>query len=246
MQGAGEGGGRGSGTPWDWGGEKVRGDSVSCHRARLPQVDLPEATLGSGAVLPDKGAGRAQGFIRSGSAALQPWGEFAGSFTDGLPHGHGVVTLSDGGRWEGQFRQGYVSGTGAFMHGDVVYKGNMALKDGQLVKHGGWGTWTRAGHATVRGFWEEDQLMEGEEEQAADAAAEVEAIAQAAEASAEQAAQAARERAEAGLQAAAKAAKESSRGGGGQERPQTQEGYISRCQRLRNLLSPDSPHLQKV
>ena len=217
---------------------------------------LNDASSAGGAVLPEKGVGQAKGFTGSGGAALQPWGDYAGSFTDGLPHGHGVVTLSHGGRWEGQFRHGYVSGAGVLTTeaGDVEYKGIMAIKDGQLVKGGGYGVWTRAGQATMRGYWDEDELLEEGGEQtaltaraAAEAAAEAEAAALAAEAAADKAAQAARERAAAATQAAEKAAQESNGGGGGEELRQAQGGgYLSRNMRLRNLFPSDSPHLQQV
>ena len=88
-----------------------------------------------------------------GSIALK--GEaYVGSFKDGLPHGKGTYTFSDGATYVGEFFNGKESGKGIFncwVHG-ASYIGE--FKNGK--KHG-FGTYNYPNGDIYAGYWENGQ-----------------------------------------------------------------------------------------
>ena len=138
------------------------GDEARAELESEPEVHWAVEDNGGSPTLPKRGVGLAKGFTKAGGDPLQPLGDYAGSFTDGLPDGHGVLTSKPGCfTWAGQFRQGYACGTGVWAsdNGAEEYTGSMATIDGQIIKHGGWGEWTSAEHGTQSGCWQEGELL---------------------------------------------------------------------------------------
>ena len=150
------------------GGEFERPEDLA--RAELesePEIHWAAIDDGGSPTLPMRGVGQAKGFTKAGSGPLQPFGDYAGSFSEGLPDGHGAMEAPDGIKWAGQFRHGYPCGNGEWRiapgpgHSNMKYVGSIATIDGELVKHGGWGLWTSDDHqpGELRGFWSENELV---------------------------------------------------------------------------------------
>ena len=80
----------------------------------------------------------------------------SGQWRDGKLHGRGK-TVCDGGRYEGEFVAGQMSGLGAFTWPDGnVYEGEFRKGD-----FGGFGVqWTAEGEVNNCGWWADDQLVE--------------------------------------------------------------------------------------
>lgn len=84
---------------------------------------------------------------------------YTGDFNEGLFHGHGSLTHSDGSSYVGTWHEGKrIKGTETFTNGDV-FEGKFVndVREGQGILK------MKCGRVTKSGIWENDQLKEGED-----------------------------------------------------------------------------------
>ena len=84
---------------------------------------------------------------------------YTGDFNEGLFHGHGSLTHSDGSSYVGTWHEGKrIEGTETLTNGDV-FEGKFVndVREGQGILK------MKCGRVTKSGIWENDQLKEGED-----------------------------------------------------------------------------------